>query len=583
MNRHIATVLLFVVGLTGCGESSLEVLEEGSYLNHDPATLTQGLNAGQAGGCDTGIVNGLSNQLIEELNCIAPNIMVSFAGPSTRYGASVVPFLAPAAKNALIATAQAANDFITLNDAYRTVAQQYVLYRWWQQGRCGIQVAAAPGASNHQSGRAIDVQAWSFWNSKLAAHGWTWHGSSDVVHFDYLSAPQLGGKSVLAFQRLWNKNNSNKLVEDGVWGPASAGAMAASPVGGFGNHGCSAPPPPPTGTLKGIVYRSKMENPADVSQVIAGATVLINGKTLTTGADGAFTTPVPAGTHAVKVTAMGYEDGTLSKQVMGGQTVVANVGLTPKGMPDTEAPDLTLTSPALSSTSDVALITLNGTVSDAMGGAVTLTLAEGQGEAKGVMLASGAFAQQVTLKAGMNTLVLRATDAAGNVTTLTAMARFRAGLEGEVTTPDLRADPLEGILVTLLDAKGEVMASTQTGTDGRYAFELDTVPVHVSVMGEAPGYLTLVHELDVGADARMEFGFSMSKGKGTTDEPAPKPNEDDLRMQGGCSASPSGATFGLLALLTLAALRKRARRPAEDGASDLCRENVVLTAVTLQR
>ena len=86
MNRHIATVLLFVVGLTGCGESSLEVLEEGSYLNHDPATLTQGLNAGQAGGCDTGIVNGLSNQLIEELNCIAPNIMVSFAGPSTRYG-----------------------------------------------------------------------------------------------------------------------------------------------------------------------------------------------------------------------------------------------------------------------------------------------------------------------------------------------------------------------------------------------------------------------------------------------------------------------------------------------------------------
>ena len=136
------------------------------------------------------------------------------------------PYLHSSAANALKQATTAANDFITINSAYRTVAEQFLLYRWWQQGKCGIQLAAAPGASNHQSGRALDVQAWSYWRPAALALRVDWHGSNDVVHFDYFSAPALAGRSVLAFQRLWNKNNANKLAEDGVWGPASNNAMA---------------------------------------------------------------------------------------------------------------------------------------------------------------------------------------------------------------------------------------------------------------------------------------------------------------------------------------------------------------------
>ena len=44
------------------------------------------------------------------------------------------------------------------------MVQQYLLYRWFQLGRCGITAAAVPGNSNHESGRAIDVgnhEAWA--------------------------------------------------------------------------------------------------------------------------------------------------------------------------------------------------------------------------------------------------------------------------------------------------------------------------------------------------------------------------------------------------------------------------------------
>jgi hypothetical protein len=34
----------------------------------------------------------------------------------------------------------------------RTVAQQYLLYTWYQNGQCGIGLAAKLGNSNHETG-----------------------------------------------------------------------------------------------------------------------------------------------------------------------------------------------------------------------------------------------------------------------------------------------------------------------------------------------------------------------------------------------------------------------------------------------
>jgi len=50
----------------------------------------------------------------------------------------------------------AARRTLDIASMFRTVAQQYLLYRWFAQGRCGISAAATPGRSNHESGRALE-------------------------------------------------------------------------------------------------------------------------------------------------------------------------------------------------------------------------------------------------------------------------------------------------------------------------------------------------------------------------------------------------------------------------------------------
>lgn len=35
-----------------------------------------------------------------------------------------------------------------------------MLYKWYQQGKCGISLAATPGSSNHEDGRAAGELFW---------------------------------------------------------------------------------------------------------------------------------------------------------------------------------------------------------------------------------------------------------------------------------------------------------------------------------------------------------------------------------------------------------------------------------------
>jgi hypothetical protein len=87
----------------------------------------------------------------------------------------------------------------------------------------------------------------------MSNNGWTKLGDWDPMHYDYNGTPPLlgprslvgavsslvfdgGGRtggvdvrtlSVLAFQKLWNLNNANKLKEDGAYGPATEAALLA--------------------------------------------------------------------------------------------------------------------------------------------------------------------------------------------------------------------------------------------------------------------------------------------------------------------------------------------------------------------
>ncbi|HSN99226.1 MAG TPA: S-layer homology domain-containing protein [Candidatus Nanopelagicales bacterium] len=188
--------------------------------------------------CTTTSVKGLSLQIIEESNCLQPGAFEALPDLSnvTR-GAAVFPYLQKPARDKLVAAIQAnPSRQMTINSMLRTSAQQYLLYRWYQLGRCGISLAAKPGNSNHQGGLAIDIQEYSGWKTTLQNNGFRWLGSSDPWHYDYTGSGAKEQRSLdtLAFQRLWNRNNPNdKISEDGSWGPNTEARMKKTPAAGF--------------------------------------------------------------------------------------------------------------------------------------------------------------------------------------------------------------------------------------------------------------------------------------------------------------------------------------------------------------
>lgn len=186
------------------------------------------------GACSTAGVEGISAQLAETQMCMRPGFFVEFAPHAgiTLSSSRIHPFLQASARDALWAAARTRP--ITVNSAFRTLADQYVLYH---SGGCGL--AATPGRSNHQTGVAIDVNDYATVRSALEAQGCRWLGSSDPVHFD---CPGSDGRAdaIRAFQVLWNLNNpGDRIAEDGLYGPQTESRLGRSPAGGFAMSGCA--------------------------------------------------------------------------------------------------------------------------------------------------------------------------------------------------------------------------------------------------------------------------------------------------------------------------------------------------------
>jgi hypothetical protein len=183
-------------------------------------------------GCDTSVALGVANQITSILNSMG----YSFKSlDSTWVHCKGNCALQTAAADSLVSAAKSKNDYITLNDAFRTSAEQYMLYQWYKQGRCGITLAAAPGSSNHEGGRAIDTSNYNYWASTLSAHGWAHtYPSSDPVHFDYSGSPDIAKQTLIAFQKLWNQHNpGSQLSVDGIYGPATENALYHTPCHGW--------------------------------------------------------------------------------------------------------------------------------------------------------------------------------------------------------------------------------------------------------------------------------------------------------------------------------------------------------------
>ncbi len=186
-------------------------------------------------GCSTAIVRPLSEQLIAEIECLEPGTMARIDGvPGLVLASTALPWLqVPAAAG--LADAVAEGGELTVNSTLRTLPQQLMLYRWYLDGLCGITLAARPGTSPHESGLAIDTSEYDAWRPALERHGFRWHGAGDLVHFDYVAGGvSLPGLSVLAFQRLWNRNHAeDPIAEDGDYGPQTEARLRMAPAEGF--------------------------------------------------------------------------------------------------------------------------------------------------------------------------------------------------------------------------------------------------------------------------------------------------------------------------------------------------------------
>jgi uncharacterized protein (TIGR03382 family) len=233
----LAAALMATLPLSSCAEEEREVLRTRAYgiFIEDLPEL--------GGDYPEVLIGGLSRQLIDELNCIEPGVLAEFEvaqEPGYIYTENNIPhMMRPEVIDAAEAVAFEEDDFITITSGYRDVSMQY--YDYLRGQRFGF-LAARPGGSRHQAGRAIDVESHVFWRSKLIAGGWSWPlGERDRPHFEWPSedVPDLKVESVRAFQRLWNRNNpGDEITEDGDFGPASEARLAVTPAEGFDFGGC---------------------------------------------------------------------------------------------------------------------------------------------------------------------------------------------------------------------------------------------------------------------------------------------------------------------------------------------------------
>jgi hypothetical protein len=210
----------------------------------------------RSGACSTSPAQGLTLQIADEVACLRPGLFTRIDSlPNVTFSAGANPFLQPDAAASLESASRRVA--LHVNSTWRSVAQQYLLKSW--EGRCGIRVAASPGRSNHESGLAVDVDEYesSVVRGALRDADLTWYcsetnggrlsGCGDPVHFTNYGGEDLRASGVKAFQRLWNRNNpSDRIAEDGAYGPQTAERLRRAPLTGFASGAnCGAAPPAP--------------------------------------------------------------------------------------------------------------------------------------------------------------------------------------------------------------------------------------------------------------------------------------------------------------------------------------------------
>jgi len=198
-------------------------------------------NVAARGQCSTAAVVAISRQLVDTQSCLFPGAFVNVTPRAniTLSESRLFAFAQTSTRNAMWAAA--ATSPLRINSMFRTLADQYVLYF---SRACGL--AARPGSSNHETGIAVDLGNWSAARSAMLRAGCRHpYPGSDDVHFDCPGSDRRAD-SVRTFQRLWNVNNpSDRIAEDGAYGPMTETRLGRAPAAGFARNGCDMTPPTP--------------------------------------------------------------------------------------------------------------------------------------------------------------------------------------------------------------------------------------------------------------------------------------------------------------------------------------------------
>jgi hypothetical protein len=272
--------------------------------------------------------------------------------------------------------------------------------------------------------------------------------------------------------------------------------------------------PTGNGILKGYVYRN-----GNTADRLAGATVtLSSGQSMSTGPDGLYALDLPAGTYTATATKTGYYSGTATRTVVQGGTTWGSIDLvTDDGQGDRAAPQVSVLFPADGSTHNVAVLSLQGRVTDNAGPIAKVFLRMNGGGPTEVAVTDGAFSAPLKLASGENLLQLSAQDAAGNVGTASVTVRFRGGVSGLVYHREDPAARIADARVRLLRAgTGELAAQTQTRADGTFEVDLPEVGRDYILAVKAQGFLTAAETLTVSEEERLKVEVPLTPGQDVT-------------------------------------------------------------------
>ena len=273
-----------------------------------------------------------------------------------------------------------------------------------------------------------------------------------------------------------------------------------------------------TGELIGKIYAYNPAMPSDTSQAVSGATVTCAGTTVTTDATGIYRFNKAPGTYTITATKAGYVDSQVSRTAVAGGQTWGSMALATSAMADTVAPQVEIVFPTTGASLDLGRISLRGTASDDRGAVSQVQVHVNGGAATDVPVTSGAFDVELLLAPGTNTLVVRATDAAGNAGSATSTVTFNAGLAGFVhalTDDTLR---IEGATVELREASsGTVVSTATTDASGAYTAAVMTVPADYLVVVRKAGYVTSSQTVTVPEDQRLSLNVGLSEGSDEVD------------------------------------------------------------------